>query len=373
MRKEAVYLIFLLLLSNIVLAVGMSPAKLDVNFEPFMKKSFTFYVHHNQNYATNLTFYVAGELNKYVKLDKNSVLMDGPGEAQLTVSLILPSSLEKPGENVLRIGVRDNPLIVPEDVFLATAGVEAILTVNIPYPGKYAEARLETSNIEINEVENFKIYVKNLGREIIRVISGEVVVTDESENEVARIPVTYRGGIESGDEAFIQSRFDTKGLKIGSYNVAAILDYDGKKLTAENQFRIGDLVVELTNWTSVIKKGGIYPIDLWIMNLWGKPVENVYAEVILSRNGEIVSLLRSPSTNIKAFENQRLNVYWDTRTKDGIYDMEVVLKYAGKINTKTVSIEVRGTEINFNLILLVLIIILLAANVIWLTKRKRKK
>lgn len=372
MRKEVIYLIFLILFSFQVLAIGMSPAKIEIDFQPNLRKSITFYAHHNEDYKTNLTFYVKGDLKKYVRLDKDSYYLEGKESVPIIAQLSLPSSWEKPGQSIIFVGVRDNPIEIPLGTITATVGVEAAIIINVPYPGKYAEIILEADNVDINETANFRIRFRNLGKERINYIQGELVVYDERDKEIAKIPVKH-SGIEAGLETVIGANMKTDGLRAGPYKVIAILDYDGKKTTSETMFRIGDLIVELFNWSSVVKKGGIYPVDLWIRSLWNKDLQDVYADVIISRNNDVVSSLRSPSVNIGPYGEKRLNVYWDTGNKNGVYDMDVTLKYADKSNTKRTGIEVKGIEVNLNLILLILILVLIFIDVIWLIKRKKKK
>src|SRR3989344_3108098 len=73
-------------------ALGVSPGKIEINFEPNLEASYTFQVI-GDNPSVALEIFTRGELGKYVTFDRKELA----GGGDFTATLKLPEKIDKPG------------------------------------------------------------------------------------------------------------------------------------------------------------------------------------------------------------------------------------------------------------------------------------
>ena len=125
-------------------------------------------------FQDDISFHIYGAENPFqVRLIKNGPLGDyinlGPENFvtvpstgyDVNISLLLPEDLNP--------GKYKNYIIVEKVAGGGgmVGGAEAVgytLVVDVPYPGKYLEARIEAENSEVNGTAEFKVLLDSLGR-----------------------------------------------------------------------------------------------------------------------------------------------------------------------------------------------------------------
>ncbi|MFW6311740.1 MAG: hypothetical protein ACOC1K_05840, partial [Nanoarchaeota archaeon] len=122
-------------LSARVLALGVSPAKVTMDFVPGYSNTFEYTVKDvPSNSDVNLS--LEGELAKYASLDTTHL----EGNGKFYVTLELPEEIETPGKNRIKVVVEEVP---KKDDFGGMVGtsvtMKAAIDINVPYPGKYLE------------------------------------------------------------------------------------------------------------------------------------------------------------------------------------------------------------------------------------------
>ncbi|MBU2562331.1 MAG: hypothetical protein KKF68_01595, partial [Nanoarchaeota archaeon] len=155
--------IFLILIQTCS-ALRVTPAKIETNFYPGLETSIDYEVSKTDK---NLELYVAGDLAEYVQFDKKFLPVGG---GVFTVTLKLPEFIEKPGAHTIYIGVKE---VFDEELAGSQIGtsvtIETIITIYVPYPGKYLEIVLRSQDVNIGEPVDIELDIISKGEDNVNV------------------------------------------------------------------------------------------------------------------------------------------------------------------------------------------------------------
>ena len=183
-------------------------------------------------------------------------------------------------------------------------------------------------------------------------------------------------------------KLDTNDIPSGDYQAIVIVDYDGFKATEQENFRLGDLYVNLTNYTKEFEFNKINRWDIFIESRWNKQITNLYAEVKILQNGQEIDIsTKTPTISLEPWETTRLNAFWDTTGfAPGEYGAKLILHYNDKVQENPINIQVVKSgafiqlplfvdKIGLKTLLLAIIVIILILDVVWLSliSRRMKK
>ncbi len=380
-KKQVIIISLLLLICLIkVDAIGVSPASVNLNFEPNLRTTYTFYAYNNKEAPMYISASVYGELEKYIKLVNSSQKLANPGESvEFKIIISLPSAINVPGISKSYLSISES---YPEgrsggNAIYAIGSVSASINIKVPYPGKYATVDLITSNVNVGEQADFKMNVENIGEQYISKAKGELTIQDG--DKVIKKVYTESIPLESKTTATLTVNWDTTDIPSGDYQAIAVVDYDGLKTTDQENFRLGDLYVNLTNYTREFEFDKINRWDIFVESRWNKQITNLYAEAKIIQNGKEIALdVKTPSISLEPWETTRLNAFWDTAGFDaGEYDAKLILNYNNKIQENPIKIKILKpafsthiplfiNKIGFKMILLLIILIVLILDVFWL-------
>ena len=342
MKKCALVLFFLfsfIFFSTNASAIGIGPARTIINFEPNYEDTITYVVVNGGTGVLKANLYVSGDLRDYITLSMSEVTL-GPGETKTFECRIkLPAEIT-PGRHDIRIGAGEAAPAGTGTV-AALAAVESQLWIDAPYPGKYVEASFAVTNAALGGLSDLTLSVTNKGKDNLTAVSADVSIYDAKNEIVGNVKMPAKG-IVVGDTAELKGSW--KGEKVGVYRAIASISYDGSIKTVETEFKIGDLLVEITGVRAdEIAEGNIGKISVDIDSLWNEDIEGVYVEVDV--NGE--KLTAGPIT-LGAWSNATLVAFWDTKgVAPGNYDASIIAHYSGKTATKAAVLKVGST---FNLL-----------------------
>jgi len=337
-------------------AIGVTPGRTTLDFEPGLERSVTFTIVNNEHLEFNALVYVEGDLKDHVTLEKNIVeFRETDNSKPFTYRVKLPEKIEKPGDHWAKIVVMQLPPGMESEKLegqfvIATTAVIHQLRVKVPYPGKYADIGLEIQEAEPNETVTFFVKVYNLGKEKIYKAHATIDIlgpTNERiytlESEDISIEPKKTG------EIIIPWKAD---VHPGVYQAVVTLNYDGKVASTRKNFGVGTLRIEVLGVkVRNFVLGQVAKFEIEIRNLWNQRVEDVYAEMeITNQNGDRVANFKSASSDIEPLQRATLYAYWDTEgVERGTYDAKLVLHYADKTTTKLlkayVELESLETEI----------------------------
>ncbi|MEW6063216.1 MAG: hypothetical protein AB1571_02505 [Nanoarchaeota archaeon] len=377
-NKLMIYFVFLFFLIFNVNAIGISPSRIIINFEPNLEETIPFTVYNNAEFNVNIKIYVKGELNSSVTINQNSLVIPAKGTNTFTATIRLPSRLDKPGIYDTRIGVVESTGGEQgAGTFVgAITGVESQLFVQVPYPGKYASLDLEIPDVVLNQPINFKAIIQNLGEDDINTAYVGIDIFDPNNNKVT-IVQTDRVGIKTKESATLYAYWIPTNINIGTYKAIATLHYDGLTTNIEKQFKIGDLTLKLINFDATyITENKIIKFDVGLQSLWNEKIDNIFGKITIKKDSNVIGNINTETISIDPWAGKTITTYYPIGNyADGIYNAEIEIKYVNKTIEGSTTFEIinkgNQTYIIYGVIggLVILIIFLLILYIIALKKK----
>jgi len=397
--NKKLLIVILIILSILIIkdvnAIGITPGRTTINFEPNLQKDIKFTIINSEHKDMKVILSVEGELAEYVTLYNVLIDFNANEESKdFTYSVDLPSSLENPGVNEVNIIATELPPDADEKgAFVgATAAVATQLHVNVPYPGKYLTIDLQVEEAQPNEPVIFHVPVMNFGGEnILHAIASidilgannEKIVTIESEDQSINA--------KEKDEFVISWNAD---VNPGSYHAIVVVRYDGKIARVEKNFNVGNLMIDVNSITvNNFNLGGIAKFNILVESKWNEKISDVYGQMLIDDEGKVIADFKTASVDVDAFAKQEMIAYWDTEgVKEGTYSGKIILHYMGrtteraletKIGLNSIETSILGTGriikaaqgegIKTNALLIALVVVLVIVNVGWFIYLRKKK
>src|SRR3989338_2672719 len=333
-------------------ALGVSPGKIEINFEPNLEASYTFQAI-GDDPSVELEIFTRGELGKYVTFDKKSLA----GGGVFTAALKLPEKIDKPGVHEIMIVVREK---VDEETGIGTAvAIQAPIYIHVPYPGKYAEVALSSHNVNAGEPVNLYLTIISRGKDDI-IINPEIEIF--SENESVEKFSLEQSSVKSQQSTTLKKVLNTTSYKPGLYTALALVSYEAGSAKTASEFKIGTLFVSIINYTGRINIGGISKFQVWIESNWNSRIDSIYANILITKkeNSIVLAGFKTPYTTLEQWGTGMLEGFFDAGNfTAGNYNANITLFYAGNSSSSIASIEFASKESR-----LMIIVIIAAAVVI---------
>ena len=377
-------------------AIGVTPGRTTVDFEPNLEKTVTFTIINNERKEFTAFVYAEEELKDYITSEKNIVEFKETDESKpFTYTFRLPEKIEKAGDHWGKIVVMEMPAGVKEgeQLVMATTAVIHQLRVKVPYPGKYAELDLAIHEAEPNETVTFFVKVFNLGDENIYKAFATIDILGPTNERIAIIE-SEEISVDSKKTGEIIIPWKAE-VNPGTYHVVVTVNYDGKIARVEKNFGVGRLRIEILDVkVRSFVLGGIAKFEINVENKWNQRIADVYAEMIMSdQEGDQIASFKSASVNVEALQRSTLYAYWDTEgVEKGTYDARLILHYADKTTEKLLKTYVELESIETEIIgvtaraitrkegagpgadiLVPLVLILIMINIGWFFYFRRRK
>ncbi|MBU3940614.1 MAG: hypothetical protein KKH88_01665 [Nanoarchaeota archaeon] len=392
-----VFFLFLIVisLSQNVNALGVTPAKKVISFEPNEAQTVTFSVVNNEHKKMDIAILIEGDLADEIKLSENYLKFNANEETkEVKYSFILPDKL-RPGISETKIIIRELSSSEEGETFIgSTVAVVYKLKVKVPYPGKYALADLMLAQTGKIDSVNFIMPVDNLGTQDIHSAKGIIDIYDSKNSKVATV-TTNEKGIKSKETEELTAVWEGN-LTQGRYYARAFAEYDGNVTDeVEKMFFVGDVDLEILEIkiNEDFKLGEIAKFNILLENTWTEELKEVYSEMVLyDTNEKEVLRFKTPTESIGPLKRQEFVAYFDTAgMKEGEYESVLMLHYDGRIKEHKVKTTVTlnsiefflegitggvvysGAETNKETTLIVLVLILVAANIFWFAYFKKRK
>jgi len=211
----------------------------------------------------------------------------------------------------------------------ATVAVAHQIHLNVPYPGKYAEADIDIVSKGSGEEILFIIPVMSKGKFDLVSVKANVDIYD-SDGSLIDSFNTEPIGIKSQERKEIQYSWNSKGQSMGEYLADVTLIYDGETISMKKLFTIGDEVLELQDiYVSDFSLGGIVKMEMLVQNNWNKIITDAYSRTrIYDEAGRVLADFNSANYDIESVSKKVIVSYWDTAgVQEGTYDTTVSLEY----------------------------------------------
>ena len=391
-------------------AIGVSPGRTTLNFEPGLVKNIGLTVINAEKKAMTVVFYVRGELKEYVKLSQQSaVFAEGEEIKSLTYTVNLPDSMDKPGvhkteivvlevskESKIKTETGEEVIVLDSPSVGARLAVISQLYVYVLHPGKYLEAGLDTI-IGDDGKARFLIPVTSQGKLGIGSAKATIDIYTSLNEKVATIE-TNSLSIESQErkELFAEWDYGSAGINPGKYRGVATITYDGQTAYADKEFEVGVKSLDIESIeVNNFRLGEIAKFSILVNNRWASPLKEVSVQIsVYNEKGEVMADFASQNYEIPALSKAEVVSYWDTvGVKEGKYRGKLAVRYEDKFIERTIEIIVSSDDIEvtgftgkavfpkksfFSLqnILIGIVVLLILINAAWFfmfLRKKRKK
>lgn len=348
------------------LAVGLSPALVDLDYAPNHEYTLDFFT----TGAESIETYVRGDLAPYAEIIDTK---QGEGPRNFQVILRIPADINPPGKRTLLVGVIEAP---PEGAMVGgRAAYQAPVTIHVPYPGVYLETDFSAPTVNVNEPVNFGITITNRGRDSVEHLTTSVLVLDAVTNETVVLLDGEPVRLDGQSNTHIIIPWDTTGKPAGPYTAELLIGYDGQSLKHTKDFRIGSQFIKILNFTREVTARTINPFEIKIESQWNSPFDGIYGEITI--NG---TTFRTPPGSLEPWKTQTLLAYWDaTRIEPGTLDATVKVFYGGTFSqldgTVTVvdrTVVESPAAIGMSLRVGIAVLLITVALFIILVRRKKK-
>ncbi|MEK6933573.1 MAG: hypothetical protein AABW75_01715 [Nanoarchaeota archaeon] len=330
-----------------VSALGITPGRINLNYESGKEVSGGFTVVNTENKDIQVVIVAQGEFNQSVRFSEVSFKMSSSEkEKRIQYNLKMPSQLS-PGPHMAEIVALEIPSKAGNGDTSVGATVAVVTQVNVfvPYPDKYAEASLDIVSDTPGKI-TFVIPVVNRGKlDLVRVRANVDIYGTLNEKVVSFN--TNEVGIKSGERREIAYAWNAN-VTTGTYRAVATVLYDEETLRLERQFSVGKPVLDLQQIeVNDFTLGQIAKFEMLVENQWSEEIKGAYAEMeIYNKQKEIMADVKSPTYDFLPLSKKLMVAYWDTGgVKEGVYDSSVFLRYGAQSTQKDFKLDVKQDSI----------------------------
>jgi len=357
-------LIFLLLLP-IVQAIGVTPSSENINFRPNLEKEIPFnFFPTNSN--INISIQLSGDLVEYASLSKTQI----SGGETIIVKISLPSKLEG-GLHFINVHGIEKPS--GGGAIAASSGITVPIRIFVPYDGQYIESVLEIQNVNVNEEATVNIHVRNIGTQPVSELYSKILILN-NENIVKDL-TTKKTTLNTEETKTLTTKFSTNDLTQGPYKAIATIFYDKNKEIIEKEFLIGDLIVNVINYTKTAFEHEISKFSITIESKWNNGIEEVFSDITILKNDQIILTTTTPTTSLNPWETKDLETFLELFNVDeGEYDLKIDLNYADQqtITKGKLKVIKRGLEFNQQTIAALTVVFILIILILWYVLLKKR-
>lgn len=393
MKSNLIIFVLLIFLVGSVSALGVTPARTTIDFEPGLKREISFSVVNSENQDVDVVIATQGELKDYIQVNKHQFSMSSEEDSKkISYSINLPEKM-KPGLHTGEIVILQLPKKSgTSEAFIGAAlAIITQLYVHVPYPGKYAEADLNIINAGQGGDTVFIIPIANRGEFDLVSVKANVDIYNKLNEKVTSFnTATISVGSKERKELVSKWKAD---VPVGTYLAVVTLTYDGETINLEKQFNVGKEELELQQLeVNDFSLGEIAKLEMLVENKWSEQISGAYAQTqIYNDKEELVADFSSANYDIPALSKKLIVSYWDTAgVKQETYEAKVFLKYADTSSQKNLQLKVSENKIeviglgyvvsseessnegSLVIILIIGIVVLILINVLWFLLLRKK-
>jgi hypothetical protein len=329
-------------------AIGLTPGRTTIDFEPGAEKTITFTIINNEHKEFNALVYVEGDMKEAVAIDKNIVeFKETDNSKEFQFRFRTPDKVDKPGEYWTKVVVMEMPAGMEAEklegqVVIATTAVIHQVKVKVPYPGKYVDLELAINEAEPDGTAMFFVKIMNLGTEKVYKAFATLDILGPTNEKIDTLE-SEAIAVESKNTGELIIPW-VVNVNPGIYHAVVTVNYDGQVAKIEKNFGVGALRIEVLDVkVRNFVLGEIAKFEIEVENKWNQRIENVFAEMIINNEkGDHVASPKSASIDVESLQRATLYAYWDTQgIEKGVYDVKMILHYADKTAEKMLKTNVQ--------------------------------
>lgn len=379
--RKLLFFLFLFFFVSSVEAVGIRGKDLSfvLDFEPNMDFEYSYQVNPTRGTTQDYVFYAIGNLEEYISFipERLNNVHDYENPS-FRVKISFPDSME-PGLHRQRICVGETGSAGTGAISVRTAACASIHVLEV-YPDVYLISEFTSTNANIGDPIYFEISVQNWGEPEITSLYAEIDIM-EGQKKLETVSTTTIS-LASRESGILTASLDTSNYNAGNYNAVARLKYAGREDILESSFRVGNLSVNILNYTTISEISSINEFFVEVESGWNTKIDNIYAEVKVSKNGQELTSFRTVSESLEPWARKKLIGYLDTRAISSlgeydvlidVYFMDAVESTFGKLQIIESTKERRELDMTTLFIGAAIVIIIILLSLLVKNKNEKKK
>ena len=199
---------------------------------------------------------------------------------------------------------------------------------------KFIEVGLTVPNVNEGSTANIQLRVQSKGYININSVKADITFFDSNNISVGKVS-TKDKPLPALSNLILFAPFNTSGLSSGKYRAEAAVFYDEKKTTAEAEFNIGALDLQVVNYTTVLEQG-FSEFSLMVKNNWGNQLRDIYARLFI----EEAELLQTPTISLEPWQEGKLSGLIKIDLAPGVYAGKVKLFYEDEEKELPVTVKI---------------------------------
>jgi hypothetical protein len=231
------FLLFFLFSANAAFAIGISPSRIILDFEPGLSKTIDYVAINNENRTLNISMYVSGDLADYITLSMQSAEIRPNSNIRFSARIALPDEIA-PGKHEARIGVVE---AMPVGGMVgAVAGAESQLWIMVPYTSDWIEASLSVISGSVNESVSFMLSITSLGNKPIN--ANSTIEVFDSAGRSLRMLTLPSISLDPNSTSRLTASWQPE--QPGNYLAKATIRYGDKITMTEIKFVVDEVMEE---------------------------------------------------------------------------------------------------------------------------------
>ncbi|MDP3733934.1 MAG: hypothetical protein Q8R37_01780 [Nanoarchaeota archaeon] len=339
--KIIVWLLALLLIVNVVLALGIRPVKTMIISDDLKTETVEgkLWVVNTDRQEFTATVSVEGEMAEYVKLNTKELKFREDDDAlAVDFSVTLPEEVP-PGTSTADIIIQQT-MDVPdgETVISSQIVLKHKIIIEGPYPDKYVVASLNF--FENKDKIRLVSQVENRGKTDIGKIKTKFYVNDKQQKQ--QVVETAETDLKQKENKLLDVQIDKDLFERGEFEVSAVTTFDGQTTEVIKNLIVGRPDIDITYFDKFFIAHTINQYSLDLLNQWNKEIKNVFVDVEVTKNDQKIDEFRTKSVDIDGLMTERIRDYFDAKEKDPgkyTFDMKVSFWNSYDTETKTFSAE----------------------------------
>ncbi|MBI2110359.1 hypothetical protein HYT51_01095 [Candidatus Woesearchaeota archaeon] len=339
--------ITLLFFTKEAIALGVTPGRNIIDFEPGLKQTYDLTIVNNEHENFRALLYLEGELKEFVDLSTSEINFTEDEESKtIRYTINFPKDIKEPGTHEVKLIISEATDLGKEEVYTINVKTEIIhqIHLRVPYPGKYLKN--EFFIVEKENSVDFLVTLFNLGKEDVNKVKSTFEILTPNGTHVTTL-TSAEQPIKKRERRELLTRWEN--YSAGSYQIKAIIKYDEKQEVIEQNVSLGNFAIKLLDlFVDDFKLGSIAQFNVLVENVGNEMVNDLYSTLRLGDiDGLRVADLKSASLSISPGERQKLFLYWDTKNVAiGVYEGELALFYGENSAEKQVRTRVSENKID---------------------------
>lgn len=340
-KRFLIYIIILILLSQLVLGLGVRPAKKYFDFQPNEIMQGSFKIINNDNKDLDLFIYTQGDLAEYIELEEEDIKFSD-GEKVFKYKVKFPSQLQ-PGETIGEIVVTETIPDIRISGTQVSANIKLIykVIVKTPSPDKFVEASLKIIPIQKNI--DILTTINNKGKQDIDEASSDVTILD-IQKEISKLS-SEKVSLKAGEQKELRSTLSQESIQKGSYKAMASVNYDNKVIEIIKEFKIGEPKILINYFDKYFVVDKINELNIEYKNEWNQKLKEIYTDIKLFKDGKEILSMKTISFEIEPWSNKKVTSYLDARgIEPGNYQMDILIHHGERIDKTSELITIMTQE-----------------------------